>query len=157
MSTHHLSRIMLFAAIVVWLAAACSARPAGPQPPDILYGQDVCEECGMIISDAKYAAATLVENGDPRKFESLADMVAYHMEHPDQKVKAWFVHDYNTESWIRAETAFYVMSNTIHSPMPPGLAAFEKKADAEAFAASVDGTVLSFDEMRAQVHIVAHG
>jgi copper chaperone NosL len=142
--------------LITFLLAACSSQPAGPRPPEIIYGQDICEQCGMIISEAKYAAATLVENGDPRKFESIGDMVVYHMEHPDQKVEAWFVHDYNTDSWIRAETAFYVLSERIQSPMPPGLAAFEAEDDAEAFAATVDSVVLSFDEMRGQVHVAAH-
>jgi len=150
------SLITLHCLLSITLLAACSSQPAGPQPPEIILSQDICEECGMIISEAEYAAATLVENGGPHKFESISDMVAYHMEHPDQKVQAWFAHDYNTRSWIRAEAAFYVMSARIQSPMPPGLAAFEQKADAEAFAATVEGVVLTFDEMRGQVHVAVH-
>ena len=148
---------ILTAVIAALGVAACGPAAAEPQPPDIIYGQDVCEECGMLISEARYAAATLIENGEPRKFESIADMVTYHMDHPDQPVKAWFVHDYHTESWIRAETAFYVLSEAIRAPMPPGLAAFESRPAAETFASSAGGTVLSFDEMRTQVHIVVHG
>lgn len=139
------------------LLAACAPPATGPQPPEIAYGHDLCEECGMIISEAKFAAATVLKDGQARKFESIADMMTYHMmEHPDQVVVAWFVHDYNSEKWIDAPTAVYVLSEAINAPMPPGLAAFEEQAEAEAFAATVNGTVLTYDEMRVQVHMSVH-
>jgi copper chaperone NosL len=139
----------------VWLSACA---PAGPQPPEIAYGQDVCDECGMIVSEAKYAAATLVEKGGPHKFDSIADMLAYHMERPNEQVRAWFVHDYGTGNWIRAETAFYVVNDKIHSPMPPGIAAFESQDAAKAFAVEVgSGNIMVFDDVRAAVHLALHG
>jgi nitrous oxide reductase accessory protein NosL len=78
------------------------------------------------------------------------------MDHPDQQVRAWFVHDYNTEAWIRGETAFYVMSADLATPMGGGVAAFEKRADAEPLAQLHYATVLNFDEMRAMVHVTLH-
>jgi copper chaperone NosL len=139
------------------LVTACGAQPNGPQAPEIIYGQTVCTECGMIISDAQFAAATLVENGDSHTFESIADMVAYHMERPNEKVQAWFVHDYNSATWIRAETAFYVVSDQLRSPMPPGVAAFENQESARELAASLGVNVLAFDDMRLAVHLIVHG
>ncbi len=136
------------------LLAACA--PAGPQPPEVIYGQDVCDECGMIISDAHFAAATLVENGSPHKFESIADMLAYHMEHPNEQVRAWFVHDYDTGSWLRAETAFYVVSDKIQAPMPPGIAAFETQTGAEKLAGALGANVSSFEDVRIAVHLALH-
>ena len=44
--------------------SACSPKSAEPQPPEIAYGQDTCDACGMIISDAKFAAATLLTSGE---------------------------------------------------------------------------------------------
>jgi copper chaperone NosL len=140
----------------LWLAA-CAPKDTGPKPPDIVYGQDVCDQCGMIISETKFASATVLKDGQAHKFESIADMVTYQMmDHPEQVVSAWFVHDYNTEAWIPAETAFYVQSDSLNAPMPPSLAAFAKKVDAETFAQSVKANYLTFDEMRALVHLLAH-
>lgn len=148
----------LYALFVACLLGACATAPVGPQPPDIVYGQDICDECGMIISDAKFAAATLVENGALHKFDSIADMLAYHMERPNESVKAWFVHDFKSGAWIRAETAFFVVDDRIHSPMPPGLAAFELQSDAKTFAASIGAdNIADFDEARAAVHLALHG
>ena len=44
--------VMLFLTL-----AACGGGTDTTQPPEILYGQDVCDECDMIISEEKYAAA----------------------------------------------------------------------------------------------------
>lgn len=143
--------------LLLGLAAAC-AGPASdePQPPDIVYSQDVCEHCGMLIDDARFAAALVMVDGPAHKFDDIAEMVMYQMDHPDQQVRAWFVHNYPTESWTRAETAFYVMSVDVDTPMGGGVAAFETQAEAEGFAQSHNTTVLNFDEMRAMVHMTLH-
>jgi copper chaperone NosL len=139
------------------LLTACSPKITGPQPPDIAYGQDVCDACGMIVSDAKFAAATLLTNDEYRKFDDIGEMVTYHMDHPEQQVKAWFVHDHTSEAWIRGETAFFVLSEQLQTPMGSGVAAFEKKDDAEAFAAETSGKVLTLDELRVEIHLKVHG
>lgn len=145
------------AVAIAAMAAGCGgARPDGPQPPEIAYGRDVCEQCGMVISEARFACATVLEDGTAHKFDDLGDMVIYHFDRPDQKVIAYFAHEYTSEAWIRAESAFYVQSDAIKSPMGHGLAAFEKAAAAEAFAKEVDGRVLDFDGMRADVHVRLH-
>lgn len=145
--------VMAVAAIV---SAGCSAKPSGPQPPDIAFGRDVCEQCGMVISEARFACATLLDDGTSHKFDDIGDMVMYHFDHPDQQVTAYFVHDYNTEAWTRGEPAFYVQNDGIKSPMGHGLAAFATKADAEAYATKAGGKVFNFDEMRADVHMRLH-
>ena len=151
-----LRRIGLGVVLTV-LLAACSGQSNEPLLPDIVYGQDVCAACGMIISEARFAAATLLQNGEIRKFESIGDMVIYQMDHPDQQVQAWFVHDYASESWIRAETAYYVVSDQVHSPMLPGVAAFENQMTARELATTLGVNVLAFDDMRATIHLVVHG
>lgn len=143
--------------LVLVLATACAApADAEPQPPEIAYNQDVCEQCGMLIDDAHFAAALITLDGPAHKFDDIAEMVMFNMDHPDQQVRAWFVHDYNTEAWIRGETAVYVMSADLATPMGGGVAAFEKQADAERFAQSHQTSVLTFDEMRAMVHMTLH-
>ena len=111
----------------------------------------------MIISEAKFAAATLLVNGENRKFDDVKEMFVYHMDHPEAQVKAWFVHDYQSEAWIRGETAFYVQSDRLKTPMGGAVAAFEKRAAAEAFAQEVGGKAYTLDELRIQVHVKVHG
>ena len=110
----------------------------------------------MIVDDAHFAAALLIVDGPAHKFDDIAEMMMFNMDHPDQPVRAWFVHDYTTEAWLRGETAFYVLSADLATPMGGGVAAFETQADAEAFAQQHHTTVLNFDEMRAMVHMTLH-
>ncbi len=145
--------------VLVLFSAACSA-PQGdePQPPEIQYGLDECDACGMSIDDARFASATLLMDGAYRKFDDIGDMIVYHMDHPDQQVEAWFVHDHDSEEWILAEDSFYVVSKEIESPMGHGIFAFETQETAEKFAGGLSSAqVMNFEEVRADVHLKVHG
>ncbi|MBI5032059.1 MAG: nitrous oxide reductase accessory protein NosL [Chloroflexi bacterium] len=137
---------LLFA--IAFLLVACAQTTGEPQPPTIAYGRDVCEACGMIISDAKFAAATQSIDGKTYKFDDVGEMFAYHAKHPEIQVRAWFVHDYDSQKWIAGATAFYVISKEIKSPMGTGVVAFADKDAAEAFAGRVNTKVVSFDDAR---------
>jgi copper chaperone NosL len=148
----------------IWLAglwmsvalAACAPGDGAPQPPEISYGQDLCEACGMLIDQPQLAAATIDTSGAAHKFDDIGDMIQYHTEHPTVQAKAWFVHDYDTEAWLRAESAYYVFSADLHTPMGHGLVAFESETAALAFAEQRQAQVLSFDEARAAMHQMDH-
>ena len=152
------STLASYACVVfVLLLTACAYQSGEPKPPEIAYGQEVCDSCGMLISEARFAAATLLENGETRKFDDLSEMFSYHMDHPDLTVRAWFVHDYESEGWIRGETAFYVLDEEIKSPMGHGMAAFENREKAEKMAAELGVKVYTFDEARVEIHMKVHG
>ncbi|OGO41642.1 MAG: hypothetical protein A2W36_03070 [Chloroflexi bacterium RBG_16_58_14] len=139
------------------LLSACSSQPERPHPPEILYEQDVCASCGMIISEARFAAATILTNGEARKFDDIGEMLVYHMEHPTEQVEVWFVHDYQDEHWIRAETAYFVRSDALKSPMGGNIVAFEDQEAASALAAEFQGEMYTLDQLRADVHMEVHG
>jgi copper chaperone NosL len=147
---------MLLAGFALLLLTACAAQETGPQPPNIVFGQDICDECAMLISDGRFAAATLDLKGDAHKFDDIGGMLMYHMDHPESQVKAYFVHDYYTQTWLRGETAFYVRSEEVNTPMHDGIAAFANRATAQEFATKVKGTVYELDELRVNVHLTLH-
>ena len=68
--------------LVGWVAllalAGCGGAADTTQPPEILYGQDVCDECDMIISEEKYAAAYWTEEGEARRFDDVGEMLVFH-------------------------------------------------------------------------------
>jgi copper chaperone NosL len=111
----------------------------------------------MQIDEARFAAATMLTSGAYLKFDDIGEMLTYHMEHPQDQVTAWFVHDYQSESWLRGEEAFFARSADLQTPMGSGIAAFAEQADAEAFAREHNGQVFSLDELRADVHMQVHG
>ncbi len=144
-----------FFAVFAFLAA-CGGGGNGIQAPEIYYGQDICEECGMLISDANFAAATLDLKGNAHKFDDIGGMLIFHMDHPELQVRAYFVHDYHTGAWLRGEDAYYVRAALSDAPMGDGIVAFTDRATADTFAERTRGQVFKFDELRVNVHLTLH-
>lgn len=138
-------------------AAGCSGDPVDPlAPPEIRYGEDVCDQCGMAIDDPRYAAATVVDEGgalSPRRFDDIGDMILYHADRPELTVARWYVHDFATGEWLDAAAASFVRASAsaIPSPMGFGVIAFADAEAARAEAEARGGTMLDFDGLRAAI------
>jgi copper chaperone NosL len=139
------------------LLGACSKSGEGPQPPEIRFGMDTCAACGMIISDARFAAGTILTNGETRIFDDIGEMLIYHMDNPTEQVVAWFVHDYLSEKWVNGESAYYVAESDLTTPMGYGIAAFATKETAEAFIDEHGGMIYKLDDLRINLHEEVHG
>jgi copper chaperone NosL len=128
--------------------AGCGSGQAKIAPPTIYYGEDICDQCGMIISDERFAAASVVElspgRTDTHVFDDIGGMLLYQQSHPAEKVLARYVHDYNTKAWLAAGDAFYVTGETIHSPMGHGVAALATQDAAAELAAAMDAEVIDY-------------
>lgn len=137
------------ALLMLLLLTACgSPANAEPSPPVIHYGEDMCEFCGMIISDERFAAGYLTADGQQHIFDDLGGMFKAHLAKPEE-VTAFFVHDFEGSHWIRAETAHYVLSEELPTPMLNGLVACENRAQAEALAAKHNAPILDFQQVLA--------
>jgi copper chaperone NosL len=112
---------------------ACGGGQSAAEPPEILYGQDVCSECNMIINEANYASAYWTADGDPRLFDDVGEMLKYVQENPEERASTW-VHDLNTADWLPAEEAWFVMNAGLMTPMGTGVAAVANEQDARALA-----------------------
>lgn len=126
------------------LLAACGSQIDPSQPPEIFYGEDVCNECGMIISDPRFAAAYYTIEGDSKHFDDIGGMAVHHAEHQEQIAQFW-VHDFDSEEWLKADQAFFVMSDQIHSPMDFGIIAFSDESRAKEYASTNNAMVMSFE------------
>jgi copper chaperone NosL len=65
------TRLLWATTLSVMLLAGCVQGSATPAPPEIRYGQDVCADCNMIISDPRFASGYAYEI-DKGRFKSLA-------------------------------------------------------------------------------------
>jgi len=144
-------RLLVLAALLPLAASACGAAEDPLAPPDIVYGEDACAECGMILSEPRFAAASLVDDQGrvtPRVFDDIGDMLRYLGARPELVVRRSYVHDLETDAWLDAETAVFVRAPDLRTPMASHLAAFADLARAEAFAAGHAGArVLRFTDL----------
>lgn len=150
MTRHTIRSLAWFALLVATLVlTACGGGQAPLEAPTIYYGEDVCDQCNMIISDERFAAATIVETSegrtDSRVFDDIGGMFLYHSKHPELKVLARYVHDFETKEWLSAEDAFFVHSEEIHSPMAHGVIACTTRERAERLAGQFNGQVLDYE------------
>jgi copper chaperone NosL len=135
--------------VLALLAAGCAQGTAEIKPPEIRYGEDVCVECIMIISDPRFAAAYTYEISPGRYenalFDDIGDMLIWADKHPEHNVVAWWVHDYNTEEWVDGARAIYMFSHSLQTPMAQGTAAFATLGPAQRLAEELNGEVFDWD------------
>lgn len=139
---------------IVLLSCGASTLTADTSP-EILYGEDICNQCGMIISDERFAAGLVVEltpgEYEHRVFDDIGGMLAYQMENGDLEIVKYYVHDYNSREWLDAKNAFFVWSEAIHTPMGFGLAACAQRAEAEALAQEWNGALFTFSDLQKEL------
>ena len=140
--------------------SACTAKPVEPAAPEIHYGEDLCSDCGMIINDPRFAASYAAEQEEGSFqtfiFDDIGDMLNHMQQNLTLTAVGWWVHDYESEEWIDATSAWYVVGDQIKTPMNHGMAAFGTREAAEALAAEVGGAVLDWDKVRVEHALSGH-
>lgn len=137
---------MLMVSCVVWIAGCRSADP--DRPPEVIIGDSVCDQCNMIISDERWATATIVQGPrgpEPRLFDDFNCQVNYEEEHPQAKIVTRWSRSYTTTEWIRTEQAIFLISPSLRTPMGSNTAAFATQPDAQDIKADLNGEVMPFD------------
>lgn len=135
---------------LVLLAFACSPKdPNAPiPPPPIVLGEDPCAACSMIISDQRYAGAIgLREDGRIKNFVFCDIGEMFDFKLPSAGEARYFVHDHDTAACIDAQSAFYLRSKRLRTPMHTGVAAFASAAERDAAREEFSGTSLSIGDL----------
>jgi copper chaperone NosL len=132
--------------LLLLLAACGGGADVANEPPEIIFGQDVCSECNMIINEANFASAYWTADGEARRFDDVGEMLKFMHENPEERASTW-VHDANSAEWLRAEEAWIVMHAGLATPMGTGVAAVANEEDARALAFDQpDAMVMPFEE-----------
>lgn len=116
------------------------------KPPKIILGQDVCDNCFMIINELKYAAAVTLYNGEEKRFDDIGCMLSYIYKN-NGNIKYYWANDFISDKSISAETAFFVKSKNEVTPMGGGIIAFRLKEKAERFAERENVLVINFNDL----------
>lgn len=141
-------RTLAIALVTTMTLASCDEAPTDG-PPTVRLAHDLCAECNMIISDERWATATIVEGTrgpESRLFDDFSCQVRYEHTHPELAIIARWSHDHATLEWIPTESAVFLVSDSIVSPMGSGMAAFMSVNFAASPLNSVSAKKLTFAE-----------
>lgn len=137
--------ILITIAIVATLLAGCE-----PKPQPIEFGNDQCEYCRMMITEAEYASQALNHRGRSFKFDSVECMAAFDAtaEDPGQIHSLWVPDFHNSENWLQSTEAVYLQSETLRSPMGLGLTAYSSEPAAREMQAEYGGEIISYEKVK---------
>jgi len=143
--------ILFILALLVIGLYAYNLLIGGESIPEIYLDQDRCAQCGMVISQAEYAAlAYRIDTGEWVKFDDIGCLLKYMIENGGtSNFRDIYVADYNTAELIDALDAFYVRASAdeVYTPMSSGIVAFSSLDDAEAFSSRYGGEIYTFQEL----------
>ncbi len=139
---------MLGTSVMAITLPACKAdRVSGP--PVVHLDEDVCHECNMIISDERFATATMIDGPrgvEPRLFDDFNCQVRFEESNPDERIVERWSHDYVSSAWLNTETAVFLKSDDLHTPMASQVAAFASRDEAQKVQGEFGGEILTFAE-----------
>lgn len=96
--------------------------------PSIEFSKDTCALCRMVIREKKFSAS-LVSEKNSLAFDDIGDLLIYLKKNKEESYIPW-VYDYNSEKLLKANSAFFVITKSVQTPMRHGIIAFEKETDA---------------------------
>jgi copper chaperone NosL len=140
-------KLIYITTLIVSLALLSACEPE-PQP--IQYGGDQCEYCRMMITDPEFGSQVLNKQGRSFKFDSVECMAAFDLtfDDPDNIHSRWVPDFLDRDTWLNAESAFYLHSETLRSPMGLYLSAYENRASAEQMRDEYGGEIIGYDQVK---------
>lgn len=129
------------------LLAACTVP--GPRP--VALGSELCGQCHMTVTDDRFIAQLVTATGKVLVYDDpgcLATALREGVVAGDRIRSVWVTDYLDTATLIRAEEAWFVRSDAVHTPMGSGLAAVRSAEQARDLAAELGGTVVRWDAVQ---------
>jgi len=118
----------------------------------INYGNESCHFCKMTIVDKQHAAEIVTAKGKVFKYDAIECMLNDLKLKKDIKIALYFVNDYSNPGALRnAETATFLISKGIKSPMGAFLSAFESNEEAQKAMQINGGKLYNWKEIQTQI------
>lgn len=133
--------------LIVLAISSCAKR--GPAP--IYYGKDICDWCGMTISDPRFASEIVTYTGKVYKFDSIECMVSFYMsKNILNKTRAHlYVSDFmKPGKFINAKKAIYFHSSALKSPMAVNVIALSNNLELKSVELEYKGEQLTWPQLK---------
>jgi copper chaperone NosL len=135
------------ALLTALLVAACTVP--GPRP--VVVGSDLCAHCHMMVADERFVAQLVTATGKVLVYDDagcLATALAEGVVAETQVGSLWVTDFLTPASLLPADSAWFVQSEAIGTPMASGLAAVGNLRQADSLASALGGAVLRWDAVR---------
>lgn len=130
-----------------------SACQSGPKPID--YGSDMCQFCKMSIVDPRYGAELVTEKGRVIMFDAVECLVNFVATDAAAKGAMLYVNTYDRPGELfEAQTAHYLISQKLPSPMGGFLTAFTTEEARRQLQREKSGEPISWDALPAYVKTI---
>ena len=114
----------------------------------IEYGKDQCSFCSMNIVDKMHAAQYVTEKGKQFKFDAIECMINDITRHNKTGLPIMLVADYNRPgAMIDANSAAFLVSKGIKSPMGGNLSAVSTTKEAERLKDEFSGKIYNLESL----------
>ena len=138
----------LTAALLGLTLFAC--QPDGPRP--IAYGEEPCTHCHMTLADPRFTAEAISSTGKTFVFDDVGCLASWLRESGTPIRAAWVASFVSPATWIPADSAVYLTTATLRTPMSSGLIALRPGVEADSVLAALGGTRHTWSEVRALAH-----
>lgn len=122
----------------------------GQKNPDpIKLNSDNCDNCGMTISNPKFAAVLFTTKGRTYKFDDISCLLDYKNDNKEKAINAGlFVSNFlSGNQLLPVEIAVYIKGDNVKSPMGGNIAAFNNKENANTYAVNLSAEYVNWDEI----------
>ncbi|MBL8963048.1 MAG: hypothetical protein KF787_09845 [Phycisphaeraceae bacterium] len=105
----------------------------------------------MTIREDRFSASALIDDpSGPRRvdFDDPGCLLDHQREHPEVRFRSAHVRDAGTGAWVEADSAWFVLSDRIATPMASGIAAYANPAEARDKAREVGEAVIDLGSLR---------
>jgi len=134
----------------VLLAAGAGAGCGHPAPRALVLGEDACAHCHMTLADPRFSAELVTMTGRTIPFDDVGCMGTFVATGgvPAEDIHSVWVSDYlRGDSLLAADTAMFLATDSIRTPMHYGIIALAPGAGADSLRAALGGVVLTWEQV----------
>ncbi len=132
--------------LVLGIAVLSSCKS---EPKPIQYGKDGCHYCKMTIVDKIHGAELVTQKGKIYKFDAMECMLNFTDDFGEGEIKFKLTNHFETPvELINSESAYFLISEKLPSPMGANLTSFESKEVALKAQQENGGQIYTWNELK---------
>lgn len=134
-------------ALPIMIFSLFSCEPT--KPDAIKFNSDNCDNCGMTISNPKFASVLFTTKGRTYKFDDISCLLDYKNDNKEKAINAGlYVSNFlSGNQLLPVEIAVYIKGENVKSPMGGNIAAFDNQENANAYAVNLSAEYINWDEI----------